>query len=517
MIPSRGLQPVLRFSSVRQRTVLSTRPVSSRNTFAPHASSVRYASWYAPWSWGRSSTPSTESTDFPAQHPAAEAVPEPTSATAMPEVAPTAAEAVSPVQHAAVNPSAPTSVEAIIDEVLVDGDAAASTLHAVEKVGDLKAMGLDYGWGPTAMFEWILEHVHLTTGYEWGASIVLSAVLIRFAMFKLQFNASDNAAKMTAVKPMLEGTNESMRKALMSGDQMELDRCKKEQRAIYKEIGIMPFKSFMPLIVQGGMGYGAFRCLRGMASLPVPGLEQSGFLWFPDLTISDPTNILPIATGGVMWLLFKLGGETGASNQNMGENVRLFMQHGMPIIFTCISLWQPGSIQLYLFVTTTLSGVTAGLLRSRKFRQSTGLTPLPTPEATALWTKVAKGDIPLDMVYKDGVFVNPEKIMAEKNMRLNVSGSLPQHLQAKKKALKDRDHDYDTPPAGFLKKLDWFQRNYKPAMVASRMKTLMANVKKAEDELKAQKTQGKVPKRTTTPVSQPKMVDWEARRRLRQK
>lgn len=57
-------------------------------------------------------------------------------------------------------------------------------------------------------------------------------------------------------------------------------------------------------MVQIFTGFGTFILLRGMANLPVPGLEHGGLLWFHNLTVPDPFLILPLATSAVLhWVL----------------------------------------------------------------------------------------------------------------------------------------------------------------------------------------------------------------------
>lgn len=38
-----------------------------------------------------------------------------------------------------------------------------------------------------------------------------------------------------------------------------------------------------------------------MANLPVPSLQTGGLWWFQDLTLSDPTYILPMVVTATMW------------------------------------------------------------------------------------------------------------------------------------------------------------------------------------------------------------------------
>lgn len=67
------------------------------------------------------------------------------------------------------------------------------------------------------------------------------------------------------------------------------------------------WRLFVPML-QVPIGFATFRLMRGMADLPVPGLDDGGFLWLTDLTQSDPYFILPIVTGIAFHLTFKVSG-----------------------------------------------------------------------------------------------------------------------------------------------------------------------------------------------------------------
>ena len=84
---------------------------------------------------------------------------------------------------------------------------------------------------------------------------------------------------------------------------MVVQQVRQEMQMINKRAGIKLWKSFVPAI-QMFTGYGTFMILRGMARLPVPGLEHGGVLWFHNLAVPDPFFILPLATAGILhWVL----------------------------------------------------------------------------------------------------------------------------------------------------------------------------------------------------------------------
>ena len=174
-----------------------------------------------------------------------------------------------------------------------------------EHLGFLKEMGLDYGWGPTAFVEYLLEHVHVYLGTPWWASIGISILIIRAALFKFFMDASDTSARRQHIKHLEDPINARVKAAKANRDQKALREAWSERSALYKSAGINLWKSFVPFL-QIPLGFGTFRLMRGMVSLPVPGLDTGGLLWISDLTQSDPYFILPIGTAAAYYFTFKV-------------------------------------------------------------------------------------------------------------------------------------------------------------------------------------------------------------------
>ena len=174
-----------------------------------------------------------------------------------------------------------------------------------EHIGFLKELGLDYGWGPTALAEWLLEHIHIYTGTPWWASIGLTLVLTRLCMLKLYFKAADAAARNQLIAERNAPLMDKVKTAQRNGDALGLQMALAEMRDLRASAGVKLSSMLWPTI-QIPIGFGFFRLMRGMSSLPVPGLDDGGLLWIRDLTLSDPYFILPIATSGAYYYAFKV-------------------------------------------------------------------------------------------------------------------------------------------------------------------------------------------------------------------
>ena len=201
-----------------------------------------------------------------------------------------------------------------MDNILKEPDAPVAPMSsysgdpttAIDRIGALKDMGLDFGWGPTSTFEWLIEHVYLMSPWAWGGAIIASTVILRTSLFYFNWKASGNMAKLAALTPLMRDQNERLKKAMQEGDQEAAAYYRSRIGGTYKEAGINPISGLIPIGFQAAFGFGAFRCIRNMAELPVPGMEQSGFLWFQNLAIADPYYILPALGGGFMYLFIKV-------------------------------------------------------------------------------------------------------------------------------------------------------------------------------------------------------------------
>lgn len=174
-----------------------------------------------------------------------------------------------------------------------------------EHIGYLKELGLDYGWGPTAMVEFLLEHVHVYAGTPWWGSILLTALLIRLTLLKAYINASDTSARVAVLQPLLKPAKARLDAAQAIQDVEAVKLAGMEMRNIYLSNNIKLHRMFVPML-QAPIGYGTFRLLRGMSALPVPGFDNGGLLWMTDLTLPDPFFILPVGTGLAFHWVFKV-------------------------------------------------------------------------------------------------------------------------------------------------------------------------------------------------------------------
>ncbi|KAL4942899.1 hypothetical protein BDV06DRAFT_191108 [Aspergillus oleicola] len=251
-----------------------------------------------------------------------------------------------------------------------------------EHIGYLKDLGLDYGWGPSAFMQYMLEHMHMYTGLPWLASLVATGILVRTLMLPLFFKSGDQGARMANSFKATQPVRLRMFAASRDQNRMEIAQCRAELKKINDELGIKQRWIWAPMLVQMPIGFGIFRVVRGMCNLPVPALAHEQFAWITDLTAIDPYFILPIAASVILHLTLRKGGEFGTMN-TVSPAARKLMWYGLPAFSFMWFLSLPAALQVY-FVTTALFGLgQTYLMGNNSFRKMIGMTPLQRPQPGA--------------------------------------------------------------------------------------------------------------------------------------
>lgn len=202
-----------------------------------------------------------------------------------------------------------TSSDPLPEVTLGDETKTLVDIHDIttipERIGYLKELGLDFGYGFTSTMQYLIEHVHIYTGLPWWASIVTVGILTRVAMLHPVIGASENAAKMANAKSKIDPLRERMLQAGQAGNQQETQLARAQLKEIHQAHGIKTWKSFFPML-QIPLGFGCFRVVRAMTALPVPALAMESAGWIKDLTIPDTTYILPMIAAATLCLSLRV-------------------------------------------------------------------------------------------------------------------------------------------------------------------------------------------------------------------
>jgi len=222
----------------------------------------------------------------------------------------------------------PSSVDPALTSSTSFDISGADLLNMPEQLGYLHTMGLDFGWGPTSMMMWFLEHVHVLSGMPWWASIATVTLIVRGAMVLPSLTAQEHAAKMKTLRddPEFKVQMARLQDAMTSENgprkQADMLDARMKMKAMTTKAGFKFSRTLVPLI-QIPFGFAMYRILTNMAALPIPGLETGGVLWFTDLTVPDPLFILPLAGSAMIFIAMRVRSPSPARRYRYSEMVLL--------------------------------------------------------------------------------------------------------------------------------------------------------------------------------------------------
>ncbi|KAG5969543.1 hypothetical protein E4U58_001374 [Claviceps cyperi] len=247
-------------------------------------------------------------------------------------------------------------------------------LNMPEQIGYLKALGLDYGWGPTSVMQWTLEHVYIYTGLTWGLSMAATAVLLRVLFFYPQIQAMHFSAKMQELRkdPRSEEAKKLITEGLQTRDMEKRQKGQLINSLLKNEYGINNWGILWSL-GQIPFTYGLFRIVTGMTHIPVPALEGAGFLWFTDLSVADPYFILPALSTVLMIATLSISSKSVPPAQQKVMNTMKYVFGGFGLL---IASFLSAAINLMAVSVGFTAVVTSYLLNHPVIRRKVGLPPL---------------------------------------------------------------------------------------------------------------------------------------------
>ncbi|OLC78198.1 MAG: hypothetical protein AUG04_00795 [Deltaproteobacteria bacterium 13_1_20CM_2_69_21] len=186
--------------------------------------------------------------------------------------------------------------------------------------------------------------------HNWGVAIILLTLAMKVLTFPLQHKSMKSMQEMQRIQPQLEEL-----KKKYAGD---TQRQNLEQMKLFKEHGVNPMGSCLPMLIQMPIWFALYKTLQVSVEL-----YNAHFIrgWIEDLTSKDPYYILPVAMGITMILTQVL---TPAPMSNPSQKT---MGYAMSGFFSLLMLTLPSGLTLYIFTNNILSIAQQMYLR-RKLR-----------------------------------------------------------------------------------------------------------------------------------------------------
>jgi YidC/Oxa1 family membrane protein insertase len=170
---------------------------------------------------------------------------------------------------------------------------------------------------------------------NWGIAIIVLTITARVLMFPLTLPSIKQMIKMRELKPEMDALNEKFK-----------DDAQKKglaQMELWRKHNVNPLKGCLPQLASMPVWFALYTTLQTAVEL-----YNIPFLWFPDLSESDPLFILPFVIGGTNYLQQKMMPMQGDPAQ---QKMMLYLMPGM---FIVMMLFLPSGLGVYMFTNGVL-------------------------------------------------------------------------------------------------------------------------------------------------------------------
>lgn len=239
-------------------------------------------------------------------------------------------------------------------------EAVAQVLNAAGEPS-FASIGLG-GWSPVGIVQNCMEYLHVGCDLPWWGAIAIGTVVVRTIIFPLVIMAQRNAAKLNNYMPQMQVLQMKMTEARQSGNAIDSARYSQEMMLFMKEKQINPLKNMIVPLAQAPLFISFFMGLRAMANTPVESMREGGLFWFTDLTLSDPTFMLPLLTSATLYLTIEIGTDSARlSAQNM--QMMKYVLRALPVAIFPFTMNFPAAILTYWACSNFISLGQVAMLR----------------------------------------------------------------------------------------------------------------------------------------------------------
>mmetsp|Transcript_13207 Transcript_13207/g.34621 ORF Transcript_13207/g.34621 Transcript_13207/m.34621 type:complete len:304 (+) Transcript_13207:290-1201(+) len=224
-----------------------------------------------------------------------------------------------------------------------------------------------------------LQVMHDSTGMPWWGTIIGATVLVRAATLPVTVFQMQNVAKLAQIKPEMERLTDRMKDLVARGEHEVAQKYRAELKDLFKRNNASPMRSMASAFVQMPVFMSFFFALRRMAE-EVPSFWEEGALWFENLSTSDPYYILPVISGGLMYINITLGSDMPNAAQSQ---IMTKVMKGISLASIPLTAYFPSALFMYWIPSNFISLLQGRMLRLAPVRTALGLPPISKVEKSS--------------------------------------------------------------------------------------------------------------------------------------
>lgn len=192
---------------------------------------------------------------------------------------------------------------------------------------------------------WLSSHCG---GY--GMGIIIFTIIIRIILLPLMYYQTRSTIRMQEVAPQLK----KLQQKYSSRDRETMIKLQEEQQRIYREAGVHPFASMLPLVIQLPVMWALYQAIWRTSTL-----RHGTFMWL-QLGHTDPYYVMPVLAALFTFI------SSWLSMASMPERnaTTTVMTWAMPIMVFFMALGFSSAITLYWVVTNAFQVVQTLLIQN---------------------------------------------------------------------------------------------------------------------------------------------------------
>jgi YidC/Oxa1 family membrane protein insertase len=248
------------------------------------------------------------------------------------------------------------------------------------------------------VFESVLKFFHNSLGLEWGWAIVLLTVCVRALLLPLTIKQFGSMQKMQRLAPQM--------KEIQAKYKQDKERQQQEMMKFYKENGVNPLASCLPLAAQLPVFISLYYMLRTSLRVDIcPDIQKAhnhgvlstahtvpcgphggaSFLFIPDLTNKASGAVLIVLI--ILYVGTQLASSLLMATPTMDPTQRKIML-ALPLVFVLFVIRFPAGVMVYWITTNTWTIGQQYIIR----RRIGPATPAPAVAAAGAKTSVVATD-----------------------------------------------------------------------------------------------------------------------------
>ncbi|KAJ1019950.1 hypothetical protein NDA16_004231 [Ustilago loliicola] len=252
----------------------------------------------------------------------------------------------------------------------VDPTAASTVTEAFGgavgvKAGELTELGLNHWVSPPGWITNLLETIGTTTGLPWWGTIVITTVALRLLIAPINIAGQKNAIRLGNIQPEMKKNMDDIKHFKAAGDQMQMQKAVMATQKLLRDNNANPIKSVVPILFQFPLMFSFFLALERIAKSGSETFAHGGPFWTPDLTVPDPTWILPAVSTLATLAVAELGFKVGTNNQSDPAQSQMikYVFRGMMPVLAWFSTTFPSGVLVYWATTNLFSLLQLGVLQ----------------------------------------------------------------------------------------------------------------------------------------------------------